>query len=78
MSKRRPPPIEEPGKPLSEMTAEERHAYVAELRRRTRAELRELDRPARERQLRRGRAKPRNRAGIEIFVKDLLGQERDE
>jgi len=33
MSQRRPPPIEEPDKPLAEMTPKERAAYIARFRR---------------------------------------------
>jgi len=53
----------EPEKPVSEMTADE----LAEFRRKLRRELRDLERPRRDKKLRQGRAKPRNRAEWEIF-----------
>jgi hypothetical protein len=59
-------------KPLAEMTREERLEYARELGRITRRELAELNRPKRERQLRRGLVRPRNRAEMEIFAADLL------
>jgi hypothetical protein len=61
-----------PDKPLTEMTREE----LAAFRRQLRAELRELDRPRRERKLRRGLVSPRNRAEQEIFAADLLAPRR--
>ena len=74
----RPPrqPVELPPKPAEDAPEAEKQAWTAEVRRILRAELRELNRPARETALRAGRAKPRNRAEMEIFAKDLLG-ERD-
>jgi hypothetical protein len=52
----RPDPLE-PHKPVSEMTPEERHEYALGLRQQTRAELRELQRPQREKLLRQGRCR---------------------
>ncbi len=72
MSRRRLPPLEAPAKLLSEMTPEERREYALALRRQVRAELRELERPAREKLLRQGRAKPRNRQEWEIFAANLV------
>lgn len=64
----------EPGKPAAEMTSEERQEYVTDLRRRMRAELREIERPRRQAKLRQGRVKPRTLAEAEIFAEDLLGK----
>jgi len=72
----RPQPPEMPEhKPVSEMTSEERREYAKELARITRRELAELNRPKRERRLRRGEVRPRNRAEMEIFAADLLKDE---
>ncbi|MGH3180941.1 MAG: hypothetical protein ACRDOH_10400 [Streptosporangiaceae bacterium] len=54
----------EPHKPVSEMTMEEKRQYALALRRQIRSELREIQRPEREKLLRQGRAKPRNRRGM--------------
>ena len=59
-------------KPVSEMTYEEQREYAKELRAALRRELAELNRPKRERRLRRGEVRPRNRAEMEIFAADLL------
>jgi hypothetical protein len=64
---RTPPPDLPERKPVEEMTAEERTAYVADLRRTIRRELADLDRPRRERRLRAGSVVPRNAAEWEIF-----------
>jgi hypothetical protein len=40
-----------------------------------RAELHELRRPQREADLRAGRVRPKNRAEMEIFAKDILGEQ---
>jgi hypothetical protein len=67
----RTPPADSPErKPLDEMTPAERREYAAELRRTIRRELAELNRPKRERDLRRGIVKPRNRQEWEIFAAD--------
>jgi hypothetical protein len=72
----RPQPPEMPEhKPVSEMTPEEQREFARELRRTVRRELAELNRPRREQKLRRGLAKPRNRAELEIFAADLLKDE---
>ena len=55
-------------KPFREMTPDE----LADARRQIQAKLRELQRPARERKLRRGVVKPKNRAEWEIFAADVL------
>ncbi len=70
----RPDPLE-PHKPVSEMTAGERREYALSLRRQVRAELRELQRPQREKLLRQGRAKPRNQREWAIFAADLKGKQ---
>ena len=71
-----PPDLPE-HKPVSEMTPEERREYAKELARITRRELAELNRPKRERRLRRGEVRPRNRAEMEIFAADLLKDKTD-
>jgi hypothetical protein len=53
------------------MTPEEQREFARELGRIARRELAELNRPKRERKLRRGLAMPRNRAEWEIFGADL-------
>lgn len=53
------------------MNPEEREAHVRELRK----FLRELKRPQREADLRAGRVRPKNRAEMEIFAKDILGEQ---
>jgi hypothetical protein len=67
---RQPPPDWPERKPVSEMSAEEQREYAKELRAALRRELAELNRPKRERKLRRGLVKPRNRAEWEIFGSD--------
>lgn len=69
MTRQQPPDWPE-HKPVSDMTPEERIEYAKELRRIVRRELAELNRPKRERKLRRGLVKPRNRAEWEIFGAD--------
>jgi hypothetical protein len=71
MTRQQPPDWPE-RKPVSEMSAEEQREYAKELRAALRRELAELNRPKRERKLRRGLVKPRNRAEWEIFATDLL------
>ncbi|HEY3772158.1 MAG TPA: hypothetical protein VGL69_04125 [Solirubrobacteraceae bacterium] len=56
MSRRRPPPIEEPEKPLGEMTPAERAAYLAQVRRALRDD-----------EVRRGARPPRSMREIEIW-----------
>jgi hypothetical protein len=56
MSRRRPPPIEEPEKPLGEMTPTERAAYLAQVRRALRDD-----------EVRRGARPPRSMREIEIW-----------
>jgi hypothetical protein len=56
MSRRRPPPIEQPEKPLSEMTPDERSAYTARLRRTLRDE-----------EIRLGTRRPRSIREFEIW-----------
>lgn len=53
------------------MTPEERAAAEAKLAE-IRAWLRDYNQTQRDKRLRRGRAKPRNRREMEIFAKDLL------
>jgi hypothetical protein len=55
-------------KPVAEMTTEERSELVRQLRRITRHELAELNRPKRERKLRKGLVAPRNQAERDIFL----------
>ena len=64
-------------KPVSEMTPEERCEYARELGRVTRKMLAELNRPKRERKLRAGLARPRNRAEWELFCADFRPAEPD-
>jgi hypothetical protein len=59
-----------PPKPLGEMSPAEREAHTRELRK----FLRGLKQPQREADLRAGRVAPKNRAEMEIFAKDLLGE----
>jgi hypothetical protein len=66
MTRPEPPPLPE-HKPVAEMTREEQIEYAKELRRMVRRDLAELNRPKRERKLRRGLVKPRNAAEWEIF-----------
>ncbi|HEX2823451.1 MAG TPA: hypothetical protein VHO07_25315 [Streptosporangiaceae bacterium] len=61
-------------KPFTQMTPDE----LADARRQIRAKLRELQRPGREAKLRRGVAKPKNRAEWEIFAADLLKDKQDD
>ena len=49
------------------MTSEEQRGYTRELARICRKELSELNRPRRERKLRRGLVRPRNQAERDIF-----------
>lgn len=77
MTRRPEPPDLPEHKPVSEMTPEERREYAKELARITRRELAELNRPKRERRLRRGEVRPRNRAEMEIFAADLLKDKTD-
>jgi len=56
MSQRRPPPIEEPDKPLSEMTPAERAAYIARFRRTLHDD-----------EVRRGTRQPRSMREFEIW-----------
>jgi len=67
------PDSPEPDKPLAEMTAEELAEFRATLKR----EIREMQRPGRDRRLRQGRAKPRNRREAEIFAATLLKDKQD-
>lgn len=60
-------------RPVEDMTPEERAEYARELGRATRRLLAELNRPKRERKLRRGIAKPRNRAELAIFGTEITG-----
>lgn len=69
MTRHLPPEMPE-RKPVGEMTPQERKEYVQELRRETRRMLAELNRPKRERKLRRGLVKPRNLKEWEIFCAD--------
>jgi hypothetical protein len=62
---------------VENMTPEERREYARELGRATRKMLAELNRPKRERKLRRGLAKPRNRAEMEIFCADFRTAQPD-
>jgi hypothetical protein len=55
-------------KPVAEMTTEEHGELLRELRRITRRELAELNRPKRERKLRKGLVTPRNHAELAIFL----------
>ena len=73
MSPRRPPPSDEADKPAREMTPEE----VADLRARLQREIREFERPRREKALRQGRVKPRTMKEAEIFAVDLLKDKTD-
>lgn len=57
-------------KPVSEMSADEQREYAKELRAALSRELTELNRPKRERKLRRGLVTPRNRTEWEIFGAD--------
>jgi hypothetical protein len=54
------------------MSAEEQWECAKKLRAALRLELAELNRPKRERKLRRGLVRPKNRAELEIFAADLL------
>jgi hypothetical protein len=74
MTPREPPEIP-PHKTYAEMSTEERREFVRELQRVTRKELAELNRARRERKLRAGTARPRNRAEMEIFCADLRREE---
>ena len=74
---RQPPPDLSEHKPVAEMTPEEQREYAQELRRVIRRELAELNRPKRERKLRRGLVRPKNRAELEIFADDLLKDKRN-
>jgi hypothetical protein len=55
-------------KPVAEMTTEEQGELLRELRRITRQELAELNRPKRERKLRKGLVTPRNQTELAIFL----------
>jgi hypothetical protein len=68
-------PIELPPKPPEDAPEAEKRAYADQLRGILRAELRELRRPQREADLRAGRVRPKNRAEMEIFAKDILGEQ---
>jgi hypothetical protein len=68
-------PMELPPKPADDAPEAEKRAYANQLRDTLRAELRELRRPQREADLRAGRVRPKNRAEMEIFAKDLLGEQ---
>jgi len=70
-------PVELPPKPADDAPEAEKRAYAEQVRAILRAELRELRRPQREADLRAGRVRPKNRAEMEIFAKDVLG-ERDQ
>ena len=59
---RRPPPDLPEHKPVSEMTPEEQREFARELGKTIRRELAELNRPKRERRLRKGLVRPRNQA----------------
>lgn len=74
---RQPPPDLPEHKPIAEMTTEEQREYARELGRICRRELAELNRPKRERRLRRGEVRPRNRAELEIFATDLMKKRND-
>ena len=65
--------IEEVARPFSQMT----RAELDETRRQIRRKIRELQQPARDAKLRRGVAKPRNRAEWKIFAADLLKETHD-
>lgn len=65
--RRRPPDLPE-HKPVGEMTTEEQGELLREMRRITRQELAELNRPKRERKLRKGLVVPRNQAELAIFL----------
>lgn len=69
--RRRPPALPEPEKPAAEMTTEERLEYTRGLQRVVRRELAELNRPKRERKLRKGLVAPRNQAERDIFLADI-------
>jgi len=75
---RQPPPELPEHKPVAEMTVEERREFARELGRIARRELAELNRPKRERKLRRGLVRPQNRAEWEIFAADLLEKRDDQ
>ena len=64
-----------PPKPAEDAPEAEKRAYAAQLRGILRAELRELRRPQREADLRAGRVRPKNRAEMEIFAKDILDEQ---
>lgn len=68
MTGRRRPPALPAHKPVAEMTTEEHGELLRELRRITRQELAELNRPKRERKLRKGLVTPRNHAELAIFL----------
>jgi hypothetical protein len=67
-------PLELPPKPADDAPESEKRAYADQLRGLLRAELRELRRPQREAALRAGRVRPKNRAEMTIFAKDILGE----
>ena len=69
-------PVELPPKPAEDAPEAEKRAYAEQVRAILRAELRELRRPQREADLGAGRARPKNRAEMEIFAKDLLGERK--
>ena len=71
----RPAELDGPIKPTADMTPEERAEYIRGLRSEARRILAELSRPARERKLRQGIAKPRNRREWELFASDHLPPE---
>ena len=64
-------------KPAEDAPAAEQKIYYDALRSSLAAELRDLKRPAREAAIRAGRARPRNRAEVEIFASDLLARRVD-
>jgi hypothetical protein len=66
--------VELPPKPAEDAPEAEKRAYADQVRSILRAELRELRRPQREADLRAGRGRPKNRAEMEIFAKDILGE----
>jgi hypothetical protein len=74
MTRPQPPDLPE-HKPVAEMTPEEQREYARELARICRMELAELNRPRRERKLRRGLVRLRNQAEREIFCADLRTDE---
>jgi len=68
-------PIELPPKPAEDAPEAEKRAYADQLRAILRADLLELRRPQREADLRAVRVRPKNRAEMAIFAKDILGEQ---